>query len=165
MGKTISNTIQWREYESENELPDEEMELIKAAVETSANAYAPYSGFMVGAAVRLENGLIIRGTNIENSAFPSGICAERNALSTSASCYPDVRPVAIAIAARVSGEITDEPASPCGNCRQVIAEEEYRNHHPVKIILKGKSKVIVIDKGGDLLPLQFNPETLRPNSP
>lgn len=164
MRKKVDLTIHWLEYDSADELAKDDRELLGSAVRVLENAYAPYSMFKVGAAVRLENGEIVTGTNVENAAFPSGICAEQNALSTSASCYPGIKPVAIAIAGKAGGEPTDDPVPPCGNCRQVIAEEEGRNRHSVRIIMKGKKKIIVVEKGGDLLPIQFNKNNLRRDS-
>jgi len=161
--KSENISLTWSEYESSDELLPEDRELIIAAREATENSYAPYSGFHVGAAVRLENGVIVRGANIENAAFPSGICAERTALSNSASNYPGISPEAIAIAARTSDGLTKEPIPPCGNCRQVIAEEEFRNGKNIKVILSGNSKIIIIDKGSDLLPLQFNRNNLSSN--
>jgi cytidine deaminase len=124
-------------------------------------AYAPYSKFRVGAAVRLDSGIIVRGTNVENAAFPSGICAEQNAISTTVSNYIGDKPRAIAIAAITDdGQLTD-PVPPCGNCRQVIAEEESRTGNQIKIILSGKNKTLVIDSISCLLPLQFNMKNLK----
>ncbi len=101
---TVKNiSFSYQEFESPAELVTEDQELIAAAKEAANHAYAPYSKFMVGAAVRLESGIIVRGSNVENAAFPSGICAERTAISGSVSNYPDDKPVAIAIAA-----MTDE---------------------------------------------------------
>jgi cytidine deaminase len=157
--KNISLTL--KEYDSIDELDQADRELVIAAREASENAYAPYSEFYVGAAVRLENGLIVQGANIENAAFPSGICAERSALSNSASNYPRVKPASIAIAARTADGLTPEPVPPCGNCRQVIAEEEFRNGTKIRVVLSGKSKIQVIEKGSDLLPLQFSRNNLR----
>jgi len=154
-------TISWTEYKDISELNPEDRDLVIAARDISVKAYAPYSGFNVGAAVKLDDGTIITGTNVENAAFPSGICAERNALATAISNYPSRIPVAIAIAARNSNGLTAEPVSPCGNCRQVIAEEEFRNGKPIRLILTGSNKFQVIEKGGDLLPLQFNRDSLK----
>jgi cytidine deaminase len=145
------------------DLPDRE--LINKARLACENAYAPYSMFRVGAAVRLDNGTIVLGANIENAAFPSGICAERSALYAAASNYPLNKPVAIAIAAMNIDGQTNEPVPPCGNCRQVIAEEEFRNGNTLKVILSGKSKIFIIENGGDLLPLQFNKTNLNPIHP
>jgi cytidine deaminase len=163
--KSRDISLSWAEYDDISELNQPDGELVRLAAEASLNAYAPYSDFRVGAALRLESGRIVTGTNVENAAFPSGICAERNALSTAASSYPGDRPVTLAIAARNKAGLTREPVSPCGNCRQVITEEEYRNGLPVRIILYGKDKIQVIEKGGDLLPLQFNRDSLRADLP
>jgi cytidine deaminase len=163
--KSKNISLTWSEYNSIDELNQADRELVIAAREASKNAYAPYSEFYVGAAVRLENGLIVQGANIENAAFPSGICAERSALSNSSSNYPQVKPACIAIAARTAEGLTPEPVSPCGNCRQVITEEEFRNDTKIRVILSGKSKIQVIEKGSDLLPLQFSRNNLRVNLP
>jgi len=160
--KNISFT--YKEFDSAEELDPSDRELLNSAKNVAANAYAPYSGFHVGAALRLESGKIVTGTNVENAAFPSGICAERTALANASSNYPGDRPVALAIAAVSGKDHTKEPVSPCGNCRQVIAEEEYRNGKPVRLILGGKKKIRVIENGGDLLPLQFNSDSLKVNS-
>ena len=133
--------------------------------EAANHAYAPYSKFMVGAAVRLESGIIVRGSNVENAAFPSGICAERTAISGSVSNYPDDKPVAIAIAAMTNNELTAECISPCGNCRQVIAEEEMRTGKRIRIILSGREKIRIIESVSLLLPLQFCRNNLRVNLP
>ena len=157
--KNISTS--WTEYNSIEELNQSDKELVVAAREAARNAYAPYSKFRVGAAVKLETGIIVRGANVENAAFPSGICAERSALSFSASNYPSIKPVAIAIAAFTEDGLTKDPVPPCGNCRQVIAEEEFRNKKNIMVILSGETKIQIIEKGGDLLPLQFNRNNLK----
>lgn len=154
-------TISWSEYKDISELNPEDRELVIAARDISVKAYAPYSGFNVGAAVKLDDGTIVTGTNVENAAFPSGICAERNALATAISNYPSRIPVSIAIAARNSNGLTADPVPPCGNCRQVIAEEEFRNGKPIRLILTGSNRFQIIEKGGDLLPLQFNRDSLK----
>jgi cytidine deaminase len=159
--KAKNVSLTWSEYNSLEELNQTDRELVIAAREATKNAYAPYSRFMVGAAVRLETGIIIQGANIENAAFPSGICAERNALSSSASNHPHDKPVAIAIAALTEGGLTVDPVPPCGNCRQVIVEEEFRNGKNIRVILSSRSKIFIIEKGGDLLPLQFNRNNLK----
>lgn len=154
-------TISWAEFDDLEDLDIIERKLIESARSAAMNAYAPYSGFFVGAAVMLDDSTIVTGSNVENAAFPSGICAERNALSTAISNFPGRKPVAIAIAARNQEGQTEDPVPPCGSCRQVIAEEECRTGTPVKIILAGRKKYLVIEKGGDLLPLQFNGMNLR----
>ncbi len=159
MLKNISFT--YHELEKAGDLDDADRELLESAMEAARHAYAPYSRFKVGAAVRLAGGGIVIGSNVENAAFPSGICAERNALSTASATHPGDAPTAIAIAAFSGTEMTDIPVSPCGNCRQVIAEEEYRNLRPVRLILGGKKKIYLIDKVADLLPLQFSRDALN----
>lgn len=101
------------------------------------------------------------GTNVENAAFPSGICAERTALSNASSNYLCDPPVAMAIAAFTGNRSVADTVTPCGNCRQVIAEEEYRNKMPIRIILNGRNKIIEVEKGSDLLPIQFNRDNLK----
>jgi cytidine deaminase len=165
MIRTINVPFSYTEYEKQEELDFSDMELITVARETALNAYAPYSKFRVGAAIRLDNGIIVRGTNVENAAFPSGFCAERSAISNSISNHPDSAPVALAIAAMTEDGLTDFPVPPCGNCRQVIAEEESRIGKKIRIILSGKSKTIIMDGIDNLLPLQFNKENIKVNLP
>ena len=165
MIETKNISFSYQEFELPEELNPDDSELVLAAREAASNAYAPYSKFRVGAAVRLESGIIVRGANVENAAFPSGICAERSALSNSISNHPDDKPVAICIASMKKDGITYEPPSPCGNCRQVIAEEESRTGNKIRIILSGKNKTIIIDSISCLLPLQFNKENLKVNLP
>jgi len=157
--KNIS--FSYKEFDKAEELDADDRELLVAAQKATANSYSPYSGFSVGAALRLESGRIVTGTNVENAAFPSGICAERNAISSAVSCYPGDKPVALAIAAFSGGSFTSDPVSPCGNCRQVIAEEEYRNSKNIRLILGGSIKIRIIDKGADLLPIQLNSDSLK----
>jgi cytidine deaminase len=153
-------SFSYSEFENIEELFPDDRELVMAAREAAGNAYAPYSRFNVGAALRLESGRIVLGSNVENAAFPSGLCAERTAMAYSVSNFPGDRPVAIAVAARDEGGFT-ERISPCGNCRQVIAEEEKRNGKAVRIILSGKTGILVIESAGDLLPLQFSKDNLK----
>ena len=163
---TVKNiSFSYQEFESPAELATEDQELIAAAKEAAKHAYAPYSRFMVGAAVRLESGIIVCGSNVENAAFPSGICAERSAISGSVSNYPDDKPVTIAIAAMTDEGVTAECVSPCGNCRQVIAEEEMRTGKQIRIILSGTDRIRVIESVSQLLPLQFSRNNLRVNLP
>jgi len=163
MIRTINIPFSYTEYEKQEELDFLDMELITVARDTALNAYAPYSKFRVGAAIRLDNGIIVRGTNVENAAFPSGICAERSAISNSVSNHRDGIPVAMAIAALNEDGLTEYPVPPCGNCRQVIAEEESRTGKKIRIILSGKSKTIIMDGIDNLLPLQFNKKNLKVN--
>lgn len=150
-----------KEFDSLSELSDQEVTLIDAAKEASSDAYAPYSGFMVGAAAITGSGVIVRGNNRENAAFPSGSCAERTVLSYLGANYPDERIVAIAICASKEGLFIEEPVSPCGSCRQLISEEEERTGYGIKIILYGEKKIQVINGISSLLPLQFNRRSLK----
>ena len=161
MIRTNNISFSYTEYEKTDELDTEDLNLIKAAREAAVNAYAPYSKFKVGAAVRLESGVIVVGANVENAAFPSGICAERNALSNSVSNRPADKPIALAIAAITEDCITEYFPSPCGSCRQVIAEEESRTGNKIKIILSGKNKTVIVEGIDNLLPLQFSRKNLK----
>ena len=140
-----------------DELTPEEQHLLQLAIEATDRSYAPYSEFHVGAAVRLGNGVELTGSNQENAAFPSGLCAERTALFYAGSQYPDVPVCMLAIAARgTDGELTEEPTGPCGSCRQVIIESETRAGKPIRILLYGKKHVFVIDGIRPLMPLIFS---------
>jgi cytidine deaminase len=165
MIRTKNISFSYTEYEKTDELDSNDLELVSAAREAALSAYAPYSKFKVGAAVRLESGLIVQGANVENAAFPSGICAERSVLSNSISNHSKDKPVALAIASMTADGLTDYPPSPCGSCRQVIAEEESRTGNKIRIILSGKNKIQIIDSIGSLLPLQFNRKNLEINLP
>ena len=134
----------------------EDRELIRKAIAAREEAYAPYSHFHVGAALKLQNGVTFIGCNQENAAFPSGICAERSALFAAGAQYPDQPVVMLAIAARnEEGVFTEHPVSPCGPCRQVLIETETRFHHPVRILLYGQRCVYVVDSIKQLMPLSF----------
>ncbi len=161
MIKTGNISFSYIEFDTTDELEPGDLKLVKAARESALNAYAPYSKFRVGAAVLLASGKIIRGANVENAAFPSGICAERNAISNSISNHFNDNPVAISIAGMTENGLTDNPVTPCGNCRQVLAEEEARTGNKIKIILSGKNKTIIIESIGCLLPLQFDKNNLK----
>jgi len=165
MIRTKNISFSYEEYENTEELNKDDRELVFIARETALNAYAPYSKFRVGAAIRLESGIIVCGANVENAAFPSGICAERSAISNVVSNHHNDKPTTIAIAALTEDGMTDETISPCGNCRQVIAEEESRSGNKIRIILAGKNKTQVIDSISSLLPLQFNKMNLKVNLP
>ena len=139
------------------ELTAEEQHLLSLAIEATSRSYAPYSYFHVGAAVRLENGEEVIGSNQENAAYPSGLCAERTALFAAGTLHPDVPVTMLAIAARgTDGELLNEPCSPCGSCRQVIIESEKRAGRPIRILLYGRRCVYVIDGIGQLMPLMFS---------
>jgi cytidine deaminase len=140
-----------------DELTPDEQHLLQLAIEATGRSYAPYSKFCVGAAVRLGNGIELSGSNQENAAYPSGLCAERTVLFYAGAQYPDIPVRMLAIAARgTDGELTDEPTGPCGACRQVIIESETRAGNPIRILLYGKKYVYVIDGVSPLMPLTFS---------
>lgn len=147
---------------SPDELSAEEQQLVEAAKKATTRSYAPYSHFHVGAAALLANGEIISGTNQENAAYPSGICAERTTLFYANSQHPQQAVKALAIAARTSeGHWTETPISPCGACRQVMTETENRYEKPMKVLLCSAQEVFVIESAKDLLPVSFVSEDLK----
>ena len=147
---------------SPDELSAEEQQLVEAAKEATTRSYAPYSHFHVGAAALLANGEIISGTNQENAAYPSGICAERTTLFYANSQHPQQAVKALAIAARTSeGHWTETPISPCGACRQDMTETENRFGKPMKVLLCSAQEVFVIESAKDLLPVSFCSEDLK----
>ena len=158
-------TLTYRETSDTSELEKDDKALLDEAINAASKAYAPYSGFRVGAALRLESGMVVKGTNVENAAFPSGICAERTAIAAAVSNHTSDKPVAIAIAALNHDGLTNDPVTPCGNCRQVISEEELRSNTSIRLILGGRKKVIIIDSISNLLPLQFSKNSIPSNRP
>lgn len=143
------------------ELSPQDQELIRAAIEATKNAYANYSRFYVGAALRLENGQMVIGANQENAAFPSGLCAERTAVFAAQANYPDSPIETLAIAGRNEKGVLPNPITPCGACRQVILEIEDRYKKPIKILLYGVQKIYCVRSVKDLLPLSFVDENMR----
>jgi len=156
-------------YHQGNELPEASRILLQEARAALETAYAPYSGFEVGAAIRLANGEIIRGSNQENAAYPMCLCAERVALSSAATRFPEIPVEAIAITFRNTRRqgssqpsLADTPAAPCGACRQSICETEDRHQSPIEVLLQGESgPVYSLSSGRDLLPLAFTGEWLK----
>jgi cytidine deaminase len=150
------------EVENHDELSAQDRELIELAQQMTHNAYAPYSEFYVGAAMLLENGQIVKGSNQENAAYPSGICAERVCVFSASSQFPDVVMKTIAVAARNPRQKMDYPIAPCGSCRQVLLEFELKQKTPIKILLTGESgKVFIIEKASDLTPISFSADDLK----
>ena len=144
-----------------DELSPQDQELVQAAIKATNNAYANYSRFYVGAALRLENGKIVIGANQENAAFPSGLCAERTAVFAAQANYPDSPIETLAIAGRNEKGVLPDPITPCGACRQVILEIEDRYKKPIKILLYGTQKIYCVRSVKDLLPLSFVDENMR----
>lgn len=148
------------EYDTVLELPDADQKLILAAREASEHAYAPYSRFNVGAALMLENGTLIKGNNQENADYTDGICAERVALFYANANYPDSKVEAMAVTAKNSHGLVKGPAQPCGSCRQALVEAEARFNHPIRLILDGTKKIMVVENAESLLPFAFKPDAL-----
>lgn len=148
--------ISFQEYASVNELNAEDRELADEAIAAMNSAYAPYSHFHVGAAVRMSNGQIVRGANQENAAFPSGLCAERTAMFAASAKYPDKDMRSIALAGGVYGRLAAEPATPCGACRQVMAQYQTKAGKPMSVIMIGAKRVWKFEKVDDILPLIFD---------
>jgi cytidine deaminase len=154
--------IRIEEYETEKSLKHLEANLLSMAQEAIKGSYAPYSEFRVGVAVLLENGEVILGSNQENAAYPSGLCAERVAIFHAKSKYPDIKVKSVAITASSDNFITKSPITPCGACRQVIAETESRQNDKIRIIMKGQKGIIQAVNGiENLLPLMFKEEKLK----
>lgn len=138
------------------DLPLADREIVEKAKEATYRSYAPYSHFCVGAAIRLDNGETVVGSNQENAAYPSGLCAERTAAFYAHARHPQAKFEAIAIAARdTDGQFCESPISPCGACRQSLLEYETLAGHPVKVMLVGREKVYVLESIKSLLPFAF----------
>ena len=145
-----------------NELSAQEQQLVANAKSAFKTAYAPYSGFLVGASVLLENGEVINGSNQENVAYPSGLCAERVALFYAGAKFPDVKINTVAISVLSKNFEVKDVISPCGACRQVMAEYEEKQHRPIKVILHSPTdEVLIANKVEDLLPFMFKSPLLK----
>ena len=148
--------IAYKEYESLAELEPKDRELAQAAIDATAQAYAPYSKFNVGEAVLFQDGEIIKGANQENAAYPSGLCAERTALFYASASRPEKPMVAIAIAASQNGQLLETPVTPCGACRQVMAQYQLKSGLPMMVLLIGAHSILKFEKVDDLLPFIFD---------
>jgi cytidine deaminase len=144
-----------------DELNKTDQDLMTSAMEATTRSYAPYSKFSVGAAALLANGIVVTGTNQENAAYPSGLCAERTTLFYANSQYPDQPVLTLAIAARTEKDFIDLPIPPCGACRQVILETEKRYKQPIRILLYGKKEIYEVKSICDLLPLSFDASAMK----
>jgi len=155
--KDIIISTQFSVFESIQELPIEVQNLMLQAVEVRKNAYAPYSKFRVGAALLLDNGKVVLGSNQENAAYPSGLCAERVAVFQAGSIYPDAKILKMAITAASDTNLTTSPIPPCGSCRQSIAEYEIKQETPIAIFFMGETGAIYCsDSLKNLLPFMFD---------
>lgn len=152
--------IHVNEYERLKDLPQKDQELVLAARGAALNAYAPYSKFQVGAALRLSNGEMIKGNNQENADFTDGLCAERVALFYAHANYPGEPVTAMAVSAKNSHGVINGIALPCGSCRQVLIETESRYKQSIRLILDGAKKIMVFEGADNLLPFAFKPDSL-----
>ncbi len=159
--KKLEIILNVEQYKALDELSEQDKQLVEAAISAARDAYAPYSGFHVGAAVLLDNGKIIIGNNQENAAYPSGLCAERVALFAANAQYPDVPVVAMAVVAMKDNQLTETAVTPCGACRQVMIETEVRFARPIKLIMAGRKSILKIDSVRQLLPLSFTNTDLK----
>lgn len=157
----ISNIVAKIQICNQNELTEEQKSVVEAAKSATSGAYTPYSHFNVGAGVLLDNGEIVKGSNQENAAYPSGICAERTALFYAGAHFPQAKVKKIAIAASHNGEFTQKVCSPCGACRQVMLESQYRAGSPIEVLLCGKDEIYIVDSVDALLPLGFDYDDLN----
>lgn len=149
------------EYDNLDELEKDDITLLESAKEIAKKAYAPYSKFHVGAALKLANGKILTANNQENAAYPSGLCAERAVIFYANANYPDTAILSLAITAIYKGEQLKEPVPPCGSCLQVILESEKRYNIPIRIILGGSEKIWIAKSIKDFLPVNFNKDMLE----
>ncbi len=155
--KSVKITATYTIYEELAELPKDIQNLMQQAINTRKNAYAHYSNFYVGAAVLLDSNEIILGNNQENAAYPSGLCAERVALFSASANFPKAKVKALAITASPKDSSLSNPVAPCGSCRQVIAEYEFKQQKQLPIYFMGKvGKIIKVNSIKDLLPLAFD---------
>lgn len=154
--------ISFEQYDLITDLPAADKQLLEDAIAATQSAYAPYSNFKVGAAVLLENGVTVKGSNQENAAYPSGLCAERVALFSAGSQFPGVKIKTIAVTAFLKNELQPHPVSPCGDCRQVMAEYEHRYQANIRFIMLGDdNKVLVAENVKSLLPFLFSSDSLK----
>lgn len=159
--KEINISATFTAFDSINGLPSEIQTLMNLAIETRKNAYAPYSKFRVGAAILLDNGKIVLGSNQENAAYPSGLCAERVAIFQAGAIYPNAKIVTLVITAASDTNPTLSPIPPCGSCRQSIAEYEFKQDTPIEIYFMGESgEVYKSNSIANLLPFSFDKKYL-----
>ena len=159
--KEITITTQFKVFDSVQELPNDIQDLMTQAIEVRKNAYAPYSKFRVGVAIFLDNGKIVLGSNQENAAYPSGLCAERVAIFYAGAVYPEARILKMAITAASDSNQTTAPIPPCGSCRQSIAEYEIKQETPIEIYFMGEIGAIYKSESlKNLLPFMFDKKFL-----
>ncbi len=155
--RTFTITAAIVAYKNIEELPDAIKSLMQHAIEAKEKAYAPYSKFSVGAALLLENGEIVTGSNQENASYPSGLCAERVAIYHAGATNPNIAIKSIAITVSSESYVVKKPAAPCGACRQSIAEYEFKQKSPIEIYFMGEEgEVFKTESLKDIMPLGFD---------
>lgn len=162
--KKTSLTVHFDVFEKIADLPEPEQELLISAKNCLEKAYAPYSKFHVGAAIRLDNDKIVCGTNIENASYPLCLCAEPSALAAAKSLFPENRAVSMAISVKncaAGAHPIEVPAMPCGACRQILSEAEDRFGHPIRLILMGETgEIWAFQSAKNILPFAFSGDFL-----
>ncbi len=141
----------YQHFDSVQQMLDDDRELVAVACEATRGAHAPYSGFRVGAAARLESGRVLRGSNFESEVYPAGLCAERSLLFYHQANFSDDPIVALAIASDPS----ERECYPCGQCRQVLLDVERRQGSPIRVIMYGGGTATVVARAELLLPFTF----------
>jgi cytidine deaminase len=160
--KQSSIQLLYQSYPDSSTLNREDADLLEAARKATGDAYAPYSKFRVGAAIQLSGGRILTGSNQENASFPAGICAERVVLSAASATFPGEAIVSMALSYINESKTGNKPISPCGICRQTLAEYEERFGQPIRLILGGSlGEIFIIDRATDLLPFAFSKQELN----
>ncbi len=154
--KTVRLAINYEEYSSIEEMDPKDQALVREAIEAQKGSYAPYSRFNVGAAVLLEDGTVVRGANQENAAYPSGLCAERTAMFAAGANHPGKAMVSLAIVGGFGHSVSPTPCSPCGACRQVMAEYQTLSGKPMSVIMFGTDKAWKFSRVDDILPFIFD---------
>jgi cytidine deaminase len=159
--KEIKITTEFNAFDSIQDLPTSVQLLMEEAIKIRKNAYAPYSKFKVGVAIKLDNGEIVLGSNQENAAYPSGLCAERVAVFYAGAVYPNAKILTMAITAASDTKQTTTPIPPCGSCRQSIAEYEIRQETPIEIYFMGEVGAVYRSESlKNLLPFMFDKKFL-----
>ncbi|NJX14832.1 cytidine deaminase [Tamlana crocina] len=159
--KEIKIETKLRLFEGLGELPIDAFNLMQSAINARTKAYAPYSNFSVGAAILLDNGAVVTGSNQENASYPSGLCAERTAIYAAGAQYPDAKMLKMAICAGSKTNITQTPIPPCGACRQAISEYEIKQSTPIEIYFMGETGQVAQSLSiKNLLPFMFDKSVL-----
>jgi len=159
--KEITITTSFVEYENLNELDASSQKMMQLAILARKKAYAPYSKFTVGCAILLDNGMVVEGSNQENAAYPSGLCAERVAIFYAGANYPDAKILKLFISASPVDRDLEQPIPPCGSCRQSIAEYEIKQDQDIEIyFMGGKGKIYKSNSLKNILPFMFDKKYL-----